>query len=80
MSRKNIMFAYKYLKQNKFIWCTGIIITIVATIIRIKYSWLMKNLIDEALINKNYSLLVKYSIIFPLLVIIYSVLNYFKEY
>lgn len=80
MNRKNIKFVYKYIKEYKLIWILGIIATIIATILQIRYSWLMKDLIDNALIPKNLDLLVRICILFPILVLLCSAFSFLKEY
>lgn len=80
MNRKNFKFVYNYLKHYKFLWLLGVTLTALAMVIKIKYSWLMKDLIDNALIPQNFSLLLQLTILFPVLVLTCSLLNYLKEY
>lgn len=80
VNRKNLKFVYSYFKQHKLVWLLGIILTAIAMAVKIRYSWLLKDLIDGALIPKDFALLLKLSILFPLLVLVYSFFTYLKEY
>lgn len=80
MSNRNIKFIYSYLKKYITVWMSGIVLTAIAMLVKIKYSWLMKDLIDQALMPKDLNILLKLCITFPLLVLICSFITYLKEY
>lgn len=79
MSKQNLEFIYKYTKPFIGFWLLGFSFTIIASFIQIKYSWLIQKLIDNALLPKDFNLLLKLCIQFFLLVIICSILSFTKE-
>lgn len=80
MNKCHMKFIFKYLKPYWHIWGLGIIFSVVSILLKVQYSWVMKELIDDALIKRNLNLLIKLSIIFPFLVILSVLFNYLKEY
>lgn len=79
MNKRNIEFVYSYTRPYIIFWIVGFILTIVATILQIKYSWLIQDLIDNALLPKDFDLLLNLCIQFFFLVIISVVLSLIKE-
>ena len=63
-----------------FVWGLGILFCVASIIFKVQYSWIMKDLIDEALIKHNLNLLIKLSILFSILVIFSVLFNYLKEF
>lgn len=80
MRGNNIRFVYSYMKQYIGVWIVGILLTILASFIQIKYSWLIQQLIDDALLLKKFDLLLRLCIQFFALVIICSLLSFIKEW
>lgn len=80
MKKCHVKFVFSYLRPYSLVWGIGILFAITSILIKIKYNWIMKDLIDEALIKRNLNLLIKLSITFPLLVILSVLFNYLKEY
>lgn len=79
MNKRNIKFVFLYTKPYIEIWVLGFILTIVAIFFQIKYSWLIQDLIDNALLPKDFDLLFRLCIKFFLLVIICSIFSLIKE-
>lgn len=80
MRSNNIKFVYSYMRQYVGVWIAGILLTILASFIQIKYSWLIQQLIDDALLPKKFELLLRLCIQFFALVIICSLLSFIKEW
>lgn len=80
MKTKQFKFVYNYMRKHIKIWILGFLLTIIVTIIKIRYSWLMKTLMDDALIPKNKELLIKSAIMFGGLVLFSVILNIIREY
>jgi len=79
MNKRNIKFVYSYTKPYIGIWVLGFTLTIVAIFFQIKYSWLIQALIDNALLPKDFDLLLRLCVEFFLLVITCSILSFIKE-
>lgn len=76
----HIKFVFSYLKKYIKVWFLGVAFTVISIFFKIRYSWIMKDLIDEGLIKCNQELLVRLTILFLLLVILSVFFNYMKEY
>lgn len=79
MNKRNIKFIYSYTKPYIGIWTLGILFTIVSSFLQIKYAWLIRDLIDNALLPKNFDLLFKLCVTFFLLVVTCSIFSFIKE-
>lgn len=79
MNKQNLKFVYTYTRPYLKLWILGVILTVTSIVLEIRYSWLIRNLIDDALIPKNLKLLVKLCITYFILVIFCSILSFIKE-
>ena len=79
MNKQNLKFVYTYTRPYLKLWILGVILTVTSIVLEIRYSWLIRNLIDDALIPKNLKLLVELCITYFILVIFCSILSFIKE-
>ena len=56
MNKQNLKFVYTYTRPYLKLWILGVILTVTSIVLEIRYSWLIRNLIDDALIPKNLKL------------------------
>ncbi|WP_427339750.1 ABC transporter ATP-binding protein [Caloranaerobacter sp. DY30410] len=76
----NLKRILEYTKPYRYLQVISIVFTLILTIISIKNNWLLKDLIDSALIPKDFSKLLKLCIFFVLLSILYVLISLLIEY